>query len=86
MKKALNAEYIPIPLSERRKERIVLVTPQLLGINHAPTKVALEFARAMVTTLHKEVLLLVTVIRGDAQVLHRKICITVHILQTMLRN
>jgi glycosyltransferase involved in cell wall biosynthesis len=53
----INLEYNPV--AGRNKKRIVIVTEQILRVNHAPTKAVLNFAYVLQRYLHYEVLLFV---------------------------
>jgi hypothetical protein len=48
-----------IPIAERKKKRIAIITEQILGIQHAPTKIVYDFLYVLQERLHYEVLLFV---------------------------
>lgn len=58
-----------INLKRRNKDQIVLVTKQLLGLQHAPTVLVLEIARILKNILNKEVFLLVAGVDTDGELL-----------------
>lgn len=57
MPQLLDMNYNKIPVKERRKDFIVIVTTQLLGVSHSPTKMVLEFCRIFEKYLKVKVLL-----------------------------
>lgn len=57
-----NRTYIPI--KERKKKRLVIITEQILGINHAPTRMVLDIIYVLQEKLGYEVMLFVTPLNG----------------------
>lgn len=57
MQKLLQMNFRKIPVSERQQDFIVIVTTQLLGVHHAPTRMTLEFCRIFEKNLKTKVLL-----------------------------
>lgn len=55
---------IEIPVQQRRKDVVVVITEQFIAIQHGPTKTALDRCKALITKMGKEVLLI-----NDAEVL-----------------
>ncbi|MCI8483301.1 MAG: glycosyltransferase [Lachnospiraceae bacterium] len=55
----LDINYPYISLEQREKKRIVIVTGQLLGVNHSPTEIVLNIAYVLQKHLRWEVLLFV---------------------------
>lgn len=53
-----------IPVQKRNKNVVIVITEQLISVQHAPTKTALERCKTLITELGKEVLLI-----NDAEVL-----------------
>ncbi len=60
---SLNQSFIYIPYSERNINRIVIISDQLLNLNHAPTKIMLEECYTMQKDLDLEVFLVIAPIR-----------------------
>ncbi len=56
----LNLDINEIPLEERDPNRIVVVTSQIIGEEHGPTKTTLERCKVLMEVQHKEVLLVNT--------------------------
>lgn len=52
--------YNKIPKEERQEELIVIITSQFLGVNHAPTKIALDRACLLSKNLNKKVIIINT--------------------------
>ncbi len=57
MSQLLEMNYDKIPVGKRRRDFIVIVTTQLLGVSHSPTKMVLEFCRIFEKYLKVKVLL-----------------------------
>ncbi len=72
MKKFLGRTFEKIPLKERNKDYIIIAVTQLLGQNHAPTRLVLELCRIIEVYLNKKVLLLNVVLKTDNQILMEK--------------
>lgn len=60
LKQYLKIPQSYIPLKKRNKDRIVIITEQLLGLGHAPTRLVLECCYYMTKTMKKEILLIVS--------------------------
>lgn len=54
-KKAIQLDYIWIPIEKRNEKRIVIMTEQLVGTRHAPTHMVLEYAYVLQTVFNYEV-------------------------------
>lgn len=54
----LKLDYTYIPIEKRNKNRIIIVTEQIINMNHAPTKMVLDFAYTMKMHLGYDVLIL----------------------------
>lgn len=53
-----------IPLQQRKKDAVVVITEQLIRVEHGPTKTALDRCKTLITKMGKEVLLI-----NDAEIL-----------------
>ncbi|HHY74184.1 MAG TPA: glycosyltransferase [Bacillus bacterium] len=56
----MNVEGKFIPRNERDNELVIIITAQFLGLNHAPTKTALDRAYSLIKHLNKNVLIINT--------------------------
>ncbi len=56
----INKSYIKVPKEQRNENVVFVVTDQLLGVNHAPTKVTLDVCYNLMKNLNKQVLLINT--------------------------
>ena len=48
----------PIPVKERNKDMVVVITEQFIGIQHGPTKTALDRCKTLIEKMGKKVLLI----------------------------
>lgn len=69
LKEMLPAGLERIPVEKRDKQFVVILVPQLLGEEHAPTKLVLEFGRIMQVYLKKKVLILNVVLDTDQELM-----------------
>ena len=67
LKEELSYNVMRVPLSERNKDLVVVVTSQMLSLNHAPTYFVWEYCYVLKKKLKKEVLILNIAMDLDAK-------------------